>query len=294
MAWQCLIDAATLRQAMAAAERSWLLVDCRASLQDPEAGRRAYREGHLPGAWHADLERDLSAPGDPRQGRHPLPEAAAFAALLAGWGLSPAHQVVAYDADGGVYAARLWWMLRLLGHRDVAVLDGGLSAWLEVGGALQTAVPVPVAEAAPLPGHFDAQAWVDAEGVVEALASGGMLLDARAAARFRGEVEPIDARAGHVPGARNRPLQLNLDQHGRFLPAPELARQFRALLGTLPAQAVVHMCGSGVSACHNLLAMEHAGLPGSRLYVGSWSQWIADPARPLACGPEGSGEQPLA
>lgn len=190
---------------------------------------------------------------------------------------------MAYDAQGGLFAARLWWMLRLLGHRDVAVLDGGLPAWLAQGGELERAIP------RPRPGHykarFDIRAIATTAVVAARIASGGgILLDARAPERFRGEVEPLDARAGHVPGAVNRWFQDNLAADGSFLPAAELARQFHDLLGAVPATEVVHMCGSGVTACHNLLAMEHAGLRGSRVYAGSWSEWVSEPSRPVALG----------
>jgi thiosulfate/3-mercaptopyruvate sulfurtransferase len=262
----------------------WVPVDCRFSLADSAAGERAYCEGHIPGARYAHLERDLSAPVTPGSGRHPLPAPQALIATFSAWGVNDATQVVAYDDAGGAFAARLWWLLRWLGHRRVAVLDGGIGRWTGEGGALSAALPAPGARAfTPRP---DFGAWLDAEQVAQGLAAHRMLLvDARAEPRFRGEEEPLDAVAGHVPGARNRPFQRNLDAGGQFLSAGELHHQFTALLaGTLPEQ-VVHMCGSGVTACHNLLAMELAGLPGGRLYAGSWSEWIRDPRRPVARGP---------
>ena len=263
----------------------WVVIDCRFSLADPAAGERAYREGHLPGARYAHLERDLSAPITSASGRHPLPARETLAAKLGAWGVAAGSQVVVYDDAGGAFAARLWWLLRWLGHGAVAVLDGGLSRWQGEGRPLSAASPritsAVFTPRAPL-GEV-----MDAASLQAALAAGDVvLLDARAAERFRGEVEPIDPVAGHVPGARNRPLQHNLDERGGFLPASELQRQFLALLGGARPRQVVHMCGSGVTACHNLLAMEHAGLHGARLYAGSWSEWIRDPARPVARGAE--------
>ena len=197
--------------------------------------------------------------------------------------MTPSHQVVAYDAEGGLFAARLWWMLRLLGHRDVAVLDGGVQAWVEHGGALERSVPR--AGKGSYKARFDVRAIATTAVVAARMASGnGMLLDARAPERFRGEIEPLDPRAGHVPGALNRFFRHNLAPNGRFLPTDALALGFHALLRTVPAAEVVHMCGSGVTACHNLLAMEHAGLRGSRVYAGSWSEWVAEPSRPVATG----------
>lgn len=286
MSWQTLIDVPSLMAEMArqaSSDTPLVLVDCRFDLSDPAAGERAYLAGHLPGARYAHLDRHLSDLSRAGRGRHPLPEAQAFCVELASWGITPAHQVVAYDAHGGVFAARLWWMLRLLGHRDVAVLDGGLPAWVAQGGELERSIP------RPWPGHykarFDIREIVTTAVVAARIASGGgMLLDARAPERFRGEVEPLDARAGHVPGAVNHCFKDNLAADGSFLPAPELAENFHTLLGAVPAGEVVHMCGSGVTACHNLLAMEHAGLRGSRVYAGSWSEWVSEPSRPVALG----------
>jgi thiosulfate/3-mercaptopyruvate sulfurtransferase len=258
----------------------WAVFDCRFDLARPEAGRAAYAEGHIPGARFADLEADLSGPVTPASGRHPLPDPDQLAARLGAWGVDRMVQVVVYDADIGAYAARLWWLLRWLGHDAVALLDGGLRAWTEAGGALTGALP----ERAPR--RFTAEVDRRLEVPVAALQAGGQgpLIDARTAERFRGEAEPIDPVAGRIPGAVNLPLGGNLDPRGRFLPAAELRARYAATLGDAAPEGAIHYCGSGVSACHNVLAMEHAGLHGSRLYVGSWSEWIRDPSRPVATG----------
>ncbi|MDX5333344.1 MAG: sulfurtransferase [Gammaproteobacteria bacterium] len=260
-----------------------VVVDCRFSLADAQAGRRAYLAGHVPGAVYADLEQDLSGPVGPETGRHPLPDPMLLARRFAAWGIGPDTQVVALDDAGGAMAARLWWLARWLGHRQVALLDGGYAAWNTAG------LPLETGEVERPPAVFDARTgddrWVDAGCVAETLALGqGVLIDARAPARFAGEEEPIDPVAGHVPGALNRPFTANLDDTQCFLPPETLRAAFRSLLGDTPSTGVMHMCGSGVTACHNLLAMEVAGMPGSRLYAGSWSEWIRDPARPVARG----------
>jgi thiosulfate/3-mercaptopyruvate sulfurtransferase len=258
-----------------------LLVDCSFDLTDVAAGERAYAQGHLPGAIYAHLDRDLSTTKTGRNGRHPLPPRADWAATLARLGVTPAHAVVVYDAQGGMYAARAWWMLLWAGHRDVRVLDGGLQAWRAAGGAVEAGVVAPVAAPAPYPPGDSLVGSIDADTLQQSLGR-VTVLDARAGERYRGEVEPLDARAGHIPGARSRFFKDNLDASGRFRPAAELRATFEAF-GAPPA-AVVHQCGSGVTACHNLLAMEAAGLPGSVLYPGSWSEWSSDPARPIAVG----------
>jgi thiosulfate/3-mercaptopyruvate sulfurtransferase len=258
-----------------------LIVDCSFDLADPGAGERAFEQGHLPGAIHAHLDRDLAGAKTGRNGRHPLPARADWAATLARLGVTPARAVVLYDAQGGMYAARAWWMLLWAGHRAVSVLDGGLPAWKAAGGALESGAVLPVAAPAPYPLGESLVAAVDADALLKSLGR-VTLLDARAGERYRGEVEPLDKRAGHIPGARSRFFKDNLDAQGRFKPAAELRAAFVAF-GAAPAQ-VVHQCGSGVTACHNLLAMEVAGLPGSALYPGSWSEWSSDPARPVAVG----------
>ncbi|WP_077037769.1 sulfurtransferase [Pelomonas sp. KK5] len=257
-----------------------LLVDCRFDLADTAAGEAAYAAGHIPGAHYLHLDRDLSAAKTGRNGRHPLPDREAFAARMAALGLTPDTQVVAYDAQGSMYAARLWWMLRWLGHERVAVLDGGLAAW---PGQLTNDVT-----ARPAPSGFAAgESLVGSVDADQLQASLGKLrvIDARAPERFRGEVEPLDPKAGHIPGASNRLFRNNMAADGlRFKPAAALRAEFQALLAPFDGDQVVHQCGSGVTACHNLLAMEHAGLKGSLLYPGSWSEWSSDPARPVAIG----------
>ncbi|AOU99056.1 hypothetical protein BI364_14900 [Acidihalobacter yilgarnensis] len=276
----CLIDADALARALNA-HASIVLVDCRFDLAHPNAGRQAYLAGHLPGAVYAHLDEALSGHLGPDTGRHPLPTPEAFGARCGEWGICPGVRVVAYDDAGGVYAARLWWLLRWLGHADVCVLDGGVQAWLAAGHALETQSSVPT------PRSFTGTPRVDLSLGVEALQTAladrrCCLIDVRAAARYRGEVEPIDPVAGHVPGAVNHPFTHLLDERGHFLPAAALREQIESLLSGAPAETVVAMCGSGVTACHLLLAMTHAGLPGGRLYPGSWSEWIRDPTRPIA------------
>jgi thiosulfate/3-mercaptopyruvate sulfurtransferase len=256
-----------------------LLLDCGFDLADVHAGARAYTQGHLPGARHADLEHDLSAAKNGRNGRHPLPTREAFAATVARWGVQADTPVVCYDDQGGPYAARAWWMLRWLGHEAVAVLDGGRAAWLAGGGTLDSTIPAPSA-AAPYPLAAASMPCVAADRLMGLLGK-VTVLDARAGERFRGEVEPLDPVAGHIPGARNRFYKDNLQADGRFRSPAQLRAAF-APFGE--PTACVHQCGSGVTACHNLLAMEYAGLTGSALYPGSWSEWCADPARPVARG----------
>jgi len=264
----------------------WVIVDCRFSLQDTEAGRRAYRQGHIPGARYAHLDEDLSSTITPTSGRHPLPAPLTLAQTLGRWGISTDTQVVAYDDAGGSIASRLWWLLGWLGHERQAVLDGGLSAWQRAG------FPVNNDEPTPQTVHFhyqqDDSRWVDSDTLLATVVNGKeptcLLLDARASIRFRGEQEPIDPVAGHIPKAVNLPLEGNLDASGEFLPAKRLQDRYTAVLQGRAPEQVIHMCGSGVTACHNLLAMEAAGLHGSRLYAGSWSEWLRDPQRPIATG----------
>jgi thiosulfate/3-mercaptopyruvate sulfurtransferase len=273
-----LIAADALRVLLQRAE-PLVLLDCGFDLTDPQAGARAYAQGHLPGAHRADLEHDLSSAKNGRNGRHPLPTREAFAATVARWGVRADTPVVCYDDQGGPYAARAWWMLRWIGHFEVAVLDGGRAAWLASGGTLESTPAAPsVAAAYPLGAM--SMPTVAADRLLGLLGK-ATVLDARAGERFRGEVEPLDPVAGHIPGARNRFYKDNLQSNGRFRTPSELAAAF-APFGE--PTACVHQCGSGVTACHNLLAMEHAGLTGSALYPGSWSEWCADPARPIARG----------
>lgn len=286
MTLQTLIDTKTLAAHLDDPE--WVIVDCRFELGDPEAGRRAYAAGHLPRALYADLDRDLSGPVGPHTGRHPLPDPEKLARTFGAWGIGAGRQVVAYDGGPGSFAARLWWLLRWLGHAEVAVLDGGFARWRAESRLVTTArvEPSPVT----FNGQADRTAWVDA-ATVESMVrqrGRGRVIDARARKRFQGVEEPIDPVAGHVPGAVDLPSMENLGANGTFLKPADLRRRFEAALeGSRPAE-VVHMCGSGVTACHNLLAMEVAGLKGSRLYPGSWSEWIRDPRRPVAQGDDSS------
>ena len=260
-----------------------LILDCRHDLADLSRGERAYAQGHIPGAQYADLNRDLSDLSKPDLGRHPLPDASTFAATLARWGYRSQQQVVVYDDAGGAIAARAWWMLRLIGHCSVAVLDGGLPAWLAAGLSVETEVPQP--EPSQVVVNFAASEIVYFDELSQKLQSeNALLLDARGVPRFRGDVEPLDAIAGHIPGAINRPSSSNLAADGGFKSPALLRDEFSALLGTHSAKTLIHSCGSGVTACHNLLAMEHAGLAGSRVFAPSWSGWITDPVRPVARG----------
>lgn len=276
-----LISAQELRDLLAGPTPT-VIVDCGFDLADPDDGEFAWSAVHLPGSFYLHLDRDLSGAKTGLNGRHPLPERAAFAATLGRLGITPATQVVALDRQGGPYASRLWWMLRWMGHEAAAVLDGGLDAWRAAGGAVDAQVPV-AKPAAPYPERAPLAATTSADALLAQLGR-VRLVDARAGERFRGEVEPLDKAAGHIPGALHRFFKDNLAADGRFKPAAQLHAEFEALLGREAAAQTVHQCGSGVTACHNLLAMEHAGLTGSRLYPGSWSEWSADPARPLARG----------
>ena len=286
MNWSTLVSPQELAEALR--DPQLRIVDARFVLAGaaPDAGEAAWRAAHLPGAVYVHLDRDLS---DHRKaaahGRHPLPEAEDFVALLARLGIGPEHQVVVYDAgDAAMAAARFWWLLRLLGHRRVAVLDGGFAHWQALGLPLDTEAPQPSAAQARFAPHFD-QAMIARDADVESRLgeAPGWILDARAPERFRGEVEPLDRVAGHIPGARNRPYTANL-REGRFLPPAELRAAFAPLLGQRAPNEVLLNCGSGVTACQNLLAMEHAGLHGARVYAGSWSGWISDPSRPIETG----------
>ena len=277
-----LVSAADLRALQARGDV--LVIDCRVDLADPAKGQRDWLAAHVPGAVHAHLDRDLSDLSRPGLGRHPLPDAAAFSTSLSRWGWRPDLDVVACDdANGALAAARLWWMLRLAGHERVAVLDGGLAAWTEAGFPLESG---PVRrERSEAQVTFDPAALVGFDELEQRRSQeSSRVLDARAAPRYRGEVEPLDRVAGHVPGALNRPFAENLDHRGRFKPAQQLRADYEAILAGACARDTVHMCGSGVTACHNLLAMEHAGLTGSRVFAPSWSGWVSDPARPVATG----------
>jgi thiosulfate/3-mercaptopyruvate sulfurtransferase len=257
-----------------------VVVDCRHDLARPEAGEAAWRDAHIPGALFVHLDRDLSAARNGRNGRHPLPDPAVFTALLGRCGITPGHTVIAYDDAGGMFAARLWWMLRWVGHADARVLDGGLAAWQAGGGALDTYVRRRPAVAYPL---GTVEPTLDADALRANLDSATLqVVDARAADRFHGENETLDPVGGHIPGAVNRCFKLNLADDGRFKPADVLRAEWNAVAQGRDPSLLVMQCGSGVTACHNLLALEIAGLPGARLYPGSWSEWCSDPARPVA------------
>lgn len=266
----------------------WVIVDCRHDLANPDAGRSAYAAGHIPNAAFAHLDQDLSdkkpGPNGEFRGRHPLPQPAAFIETLRRWSINNASQVIAYDAQGGMFAARLWWMLRWIGHEAVAVLDGGSQAWQAHG------LPLSTESASKARGNIKLR-----PAIVSSVSAGDVLanlsnkqytvIDARAPDRFRGENETLDPVGGHIPGAKNRFFKDNLQADGRFKPAQQLRTEFTSLIAA--PQSSIMQCGSGVTACHNLLAMEVAGLSGAALYPGSWSEWCADPARPVA-----KGEQP--
>jgi thiosulfate/3-mercaptopyruvate sulfurtransferase len=261
-----------------------LIVDCRYDQFDAGKGKRDYEEEHIPGAVFASLDHDLADLSlIPRGlGRHPLPSEQTFSAALGRWGWQPDRQVVCYDAgNGALAAARLWWLLRLCGVKHAAVLDGGYAAWKAAGQRVSNDVPSPVPTHVSV--HYDASQML-LDHLAVANLKQDLLLDARATPRYLGEVEPLDRAAGHVPGAANRPFPENLQSDGRFKPADVLRHEFLAVIGEHAPSQVVHMCGSGVTACHNLLAMEHAGLAGSRLYAPSWSGWVSDPSRPVATG----------
>lgn len=283
MAYDTLIDVESVARLIG--NPNVALIDCRFDLTDREAGDRAFLAGHIPGARYADMNRDLAAPVTARTGRHPLPDPELLAVRLGLLDIDNDTQVIAYDEVNGSYAARAWWMLRWLGHFRVAVLSGGFRAWVAAGGALQSG------EAAPGSRHFrprvDAAAVLSSEQVVAALRDPRrMLVDARAPERYAGAVEPLDPVAGHVPGAVNHPFADNLGKDGNLLPAAELRRRWLARLEGIAPTNVIAMCGSGVTACHHLLSLEVAGLPGAKLYAGSWSEWIRDPERPVAQGAE--------
>jgi thiosulfate/3-mercaptopyruvate sulfurtransferase len=257
-----------------------VICDVRHDLTKPDTwGREQYAAGHIPGAVFVHLDTELSGPKTGSNGRHPLPTPEQAAATFGRLGIAPGKQVVAYDQGGGAYAARMWWMLRWLGFEAAAVLDGGYAKWAAEGRVVSTE------PTEPTPATFKIQRvtpTVGATGVMASIPRQGLLiLDARAPERFRGEKEPFDPVAGHIPGARNRPHTWNLNPDGTFKPAAQLREEFGEILDGVAHDQVVHQCGSGVTACHNILAMEIAGLPGTRLYPGSWSEWVADPSRPV-------------
>ena len=264
---------------------SWVVIDCRFDLTDPEKGEISYREGHIPGARYAHLDRHLSGQKNGRNGRHPLPDSDVIGRNFSDLGISPGMQVVAYDADSGMYASRLWWMLRWMGHDAAAVLDGGLARWQREGHPVRGGVE------SSTPGNFKGSArpgWrLTADDVLTNLGnSGRLLVDSRTPERYRGIGETLDPVGGHIPGAANYFFQQNLAADKTFKPADELKNQWAPVLKDRDPREVVVYCGSGVTACHNLLALEHAGIYGVKIYPGSWSEWSSDPSRPSATEPE--------
>ena len=256
----------------------WVIIDCRYDLADKNAGRNTYMESHIPGAIYADLHDDLSGPPVTNRGRHPLPTPDAMKQLFSRFGIDGRCQVIAYDGANGSFAARLWWMMRYMGHEAVAVLDGGWQAWQQANSpvrqGLETRSPV----------RFQGQAWEDWVVTVENVTAARLLIDSRDPARFAGEMEPVDRVAGHIPGATNRFWKNNLEGNGNFKDSSRLRYEFLELMGNITPGDSVFYCGSGVTACHNLLAVSYAGLAMPRLYAGSWSEWCADPGRPIATG----------
>jgi thiosulfate/3-mercaptopyruvate sulfurtransferase len=302
MTFTTLVDIAELGRLLQQRPRQVVLLDCRFDLSKPDAGRKSYADGHIPGARYVDLNENLAAPTTAQSGRHPLPAAGPLLAFFTSLGVVAASQVVAYDDANGAFAARTWWLLRWSGHSKVAVLDGGYRAWITAGGQIEAGDDTPsgpaiptgartgdlssLSTANPEPSEASpkAQAVTAADVVVALKDPRRVLVDARAPERFAGDVEPIDPVAGHIPGAVNHPFSRNLDAENRFLPPDELRRRWlESLHGRNPHDAIL-MCGSGVTACHNALAMEIAGLSGAKLYAGSWSEWIRDPERPVARG----------
>lgn len=274
-----LISAAELAENLA--DPDWRIIDCRFDLKQPDAGETAYREGHIPGALYAHLDRDLSGPVTPASGRHPLPDPQTLCATLSRWGIDSETQVICYDAQANAYAGRLWWLLRWLGHERVAVLDGGLKAWEEGNFAFDTDIP----QIAPstFRGHAHNELLITTDALAAQLdAQTYRIIDVRTAERFAGEKEPIDSVAGHIPGALNLPYQSNLDVGECYLPPEALKKMYRRTLGDVSPEQCVVMCGSGVTACQTLIALELAGLSGAKLYAGSWSEWIRDARRPVA------------
>lgn len=278
--WTTLVQPETL--SIGLGRNDLALIDCRFAPINPGAGELAYQQSHLPGAVYAHLDRDLSDMTKQGQGRHPWPVAADFTRKLGDWGITPQHQVVAYDDGDGAFAARAWFLLRSLGHEKVAVLDGGWSRWTGLGLPVDSRNAKPIQVKYPET-DFDESRLLDAETVQARLDAGDLLLDARTADRFRGENENMDRVAGHVPGAVNRPYAENLER-GRLKSPAQLSQELRETLGGRAPEQTIVMCGSGVTACHHLLAMERAGLRGAKLFTGSWSGWIGDQARPIATG----------
>ncbi len=279
MTYQTIVSAEVLTKNLD--NTNWVILDCRDSLVDADFGHRSYLEAHIPNASFCFLFNDFSSAITPTTGRHPLPDMAKLSKRLGDLGIDENAQVVVYDDMGGAIAARMWWQIRTLGHKNVALLDGGLKYWLSQNYPMTAEIKEP--EKKDFQGNFDSKQLIEVETVLENIKARNFgLLDARAAPRYRGEKEPFDPVAGHVPNAVNRDFMENLDEHGLFKSPKQLKIEFEAILEECPNQEIVHMCGSGVTANHNMLAMEIAGLTGSKLFLGSWSQWVTDPSRPVA------------
>jgi len=262
---------------------AFAIIDCRFKLDDPSWGEKQYAQGHIPGAVYAHLDRDLSGMKTGSNGRHPLPDPIELGLKCGTWGLRAGLQVVLYDQDSGMYASRLWWLLRWIGHNAVAVLDGGFAKWTSERRATRSGIEKRLRTEFTI--TRVPQMITDASAMTELTRrSDWRMLDARAPERYRGEVEPFDKKAGHIPTARNHPFMSNLDDRGTFRTPEELRERFTTSMGHVPPDQIVCYCGSGVSACHNLLAMEHAGLHGAKLYPGSWSEWSSDDSRPIETG----------
>ena len=281
MPYTTLVSTAVLAQYLD--DPDWVIFDCRFTLTDSGAGQCAYDKAHIPGAHYVHLDNDMASPVTSASGRHPLPDPEVLAHKLGSWGVDSGKQIVVYDDTFGAMAGRLWWLLRWLGHDNVALLDGVYPKWL------REELPVTDVVSASTPTRFNVSLrdnlWVDANDVAQMLDGRDyVLFDARAEERFSGEVEPLDPVAGHIPGAINLPWEDNLDIGGDFLSADELREQYMARIGNTRPENIIHMCGSGVTACHNMLAMEHAGVVGARLYAGSWSEWIVDKTRRVESG----------
>ncbi len=281
MPFKTVVSTAQLAQHLQ--DPDWIIFDCRFTLTNKQAGLQAYQSGHIAGARYAHLDDDLSSPVTANSGRHPLPDVQRFSEKLSRWGVDSSKQVVVYDDSFGAMAVKLWWLLRWLGHDKVALLDGGLPKWLKEKLPMTADLPqiTPANFVAQL--HHEMQA--DVVEVDQARQERcRLVIDARPEQRYTGEREPLDRVAGHIPGSVNWPFDENLDFDGTYLPAAELREAYLKLLNGVSPEQVIHSCGSGVTACHNMLAMEIAGLPCGKLYAGSWSEWIADPSRPLASG----------
>lgn len=278
MAYRTLISADIVQQNLS--NKQWRIVDCRFNLKDPGEGMALYQMQHIPQAVYAHLDHDLSSPVTANSGRHPLPAVEQFKQTLGNWGITNDVQVVVYDDAAGSYAARLWWMLRWLGHDSVAVLDGGFSSWKQQG--LPVTADIPRFSSTTYIGKPNLEMLIDSDKLQERLAqSQSLLIDVRDPNRYQGIEEPIDKVAGHIPGSINIPWKINIAENGLFLPKAQLHDYYKKLLRNQPIENTVLMCGSGVTACHSLLALEYIGISGARLYPGSWSEWISDPNRPI-------------